>query len=157
MRSPSMIPALAAGEPGMTWPIMACMSASEMRLVLHHVTGPVSTPTASTIFMKGPGEGDDQTLPARFGQEAARIVRIVLIGHLLAGHLDVAAEQDQRKAVVGFPAAEAEEARAKAEAEGFHLDVEESGRPEMARNSWIIIMTPIRTSSHRTFSKTSIC
>ena len=61
---------------------------------------------------EGPGEGDDQPLPARLGQETARIVDI-LVARLLAGHLDVAAEQNQREAVVRFAAAEAEQARPK--------------------------------------------
>ncbi len=58
-----------------------------------------------------PGEGDNQTLPSRLGKKPARIVD-VFVGGLFAGHFDVAAEQNQREAVVGIAPAEAKQARA---------------------------------------------
>src|SRR5204863_9743263 len=65
-------------------------------------------------------------------EEGAGIVD-VLIGHLLASHLHVAAEEDQRKSVVRLSAANPEEARAESKTEGFDSYVEESGRPEMTQ------------------------
>ena len=81
---------------------------------------------------EGPGEGDDQPLPARLGEERAGIVGI-LFARLLAGHLDVTAEQDQREPVIRFAPAEAEQPRPEAEAERVHPHVEISRRPKVAQ------------------------
>src|ERR1035437_9348684 len=81
---------------------------------------------------QGPGESDDQSLPAGLGKEAARVVGVFVRG-LFAGHLDVAAQQDQREAVIGIAAAESKQAGTKPEAEGFHLHIEIAGGPEVAQ------------------------
>ena len=77
-------------------------------------------------------ESDDQSLPTGLGQEAARVVG-AFVGGLLARHLHVAAQQDQREPVIGIAATEAEQARSKPETEGFHLYIEIAGCPEVAQ------------------------
>ena len=51
---------------------------------------------------------------------------------LLAGHLDVAAERKDVEAVLGFAAAEAEDAFAEADGEGLDADAAELGDGEVA-------------------------
>ncbi len=49
----------------------------------------------------------------------------------VAGHLDVAAEREQRQAVVGVAAAPAEQAGAEADREGLNANTAELGNGEM--------------------------
>ena len=84
------------------------------------------------------GEGDDHALPAGFGEKAAGVggagaVGGVFVGGLLAGHLDISAEGDERDAEIGFATAEAEQAGPEAEGEGFDADVEVTGGPVMTQ------------------------
>ena len=72
---------------------------------------------------------------------------------LLAGHLDVAAEQDQRRS------GSRSRPRRKPNSRGPKPKLKASTFTSKKRaaqkwpSSWIMIMTPIRTSSHRTFSQ----
>ena len=125
------MPALAAGESGITWPITACMSASATFWYLT-MYRPVSSATASTIFMNGPANAMISRCQRGLARKPRGSSTFSSVG-LLAGHLDVAAEQDQREAVVGLAAAEPEQPRAEAEAERFHLHIEEAGGPEVAQ------------------------
>src|SRR5580704_3361259 len=77
------------------------------------------------------GEYDNQTLPARLVQEAARVAGL-LVARLLAHHLDVAAQQNEGKAKIGFALLESEQARAESEAERVHLHIEETRGPIVA-------------------------
>src|SRR5579864_9006718 len=77
------------------------------------------------------GESDNQALPSRLREEAARVIH-VLIARLLAGHLDVTAKQDGREPVIRVAFAEPEQARTKPEAEHLHANVEPSRGPEVA-------------------------
>ena len=78
------------------------------------------------------GRGDDEALPAGLGQERPRVVQVAVFG-LLAGHFDVAAEQDEREAEVRFALAETEQARSEAETERFHLYIEKARCPVVAQ------------------------
>ena len=66
---------------------------------------------------------------------ASKLPRIagVLVADLLAGHFDVAAEQNQGEPVIRVATAKAEEARAEPETEGLDLDIEIAGCPKMAQ------------------------
>src|ERR1044071_3764027 len=100
-------------------------------LVFHHVQASQDTDRQYHVHERS-GRGDDQTLPAWFRQEGARVVQ-VLVGGLFARHLDVAAHWDQRKAVIRLTPHESEQPLPEAEAEGFHFHVEIARRPEMAQ------------------------
>ena len=80
---------------------------------------------------EGSGEGNDQSLPARFCEEAARISGAVFAG-LISRHLDVAPEQQKGDSILCLASLRPEESGTKAEAEDIHLDVKSSCRPKMA-------------------------
>ncbi len=69
----------------------------------------------------GAGEGDEHALPARMVVELAGVVGVVFAGDL-AGELDVAAEGQEVDLVFGLAVAEADEAFAEADGEGFDAD-----------------------------------
>ena len=77
------------------------------------------------------GEGDEHALPAGMVVELAGIVGDFFAGDF-AGHLDVAAEGQDVDLVVGFAAAEADEALAEADGEGFDADAAPLGHDEVA-------------------------
>ena len=80
-----------------------------------------------------PGEGDQAPLPGGGLQKgAALVLGGDLLGGVVAGHLHVAAERQERDAVVGVARLEAEQARAKAEGEAHDLDPAELGHREVA-------------------------
>ncbi len=93
------------------------------------MNSPASNAIASMMFMAGPGECDDQPLPTRLREESARIT--CFFAWLLAGHFDVAAKQDQRKAEIGFAPPKAEQPRTEPEAERLDFDIEKSRRPKV--------------------------
>ena len=81
---------------------------------------------------EGAGEGDNSPLPAGLGQEAARIGDI-LIARLLACHLDVAAQQEQREFILRLTAPKAEQTRPETETEGLYFYIEVAGCPKMSQ------------------------
>ena len=59
--------------------------------------------TGKTRFAAGPGEGDDEALPGRLLEEAApAVLRARPRRRVVAGHLHVAAERQEREAVLGL-------------------------------------------------------
>ena len=72
------MPALAAGESAITWPTTASMSASEI-LWYFTMYSPVRTADRQHHVHERSGKGDDQPLPSRLGQEAARIVGTLFV------------------------------------------------------------------------------
>ena len=100
-------------------------------LILHHEQAGEQADGQGHIHER-PGKGDDQPLPARFAEQAARIAG-VFIAELLARHFDVAAEQNQGEPVIRVATAKAEEARAEPKTKGFYLDIEIAGCPKMTQ------------------------
>src|SRR5262249_22671393 len=76
---------------------------------------------------------DDRALPAWFRKKRTWVGRGVFVARLIPRHLDVSAEEDCGEPEIGFPFAEPEQARAEAEAEGLHFNVEEPRCPLMAK------------------------
>src|SRR5205823_2497885 len=68
--------------------------------------------------------------PTGLREKPAGIIRIFLT-RLLAGHFDIPAEQDRREPEIRFTLAEAKQARAEAEAEGLHANIEQPCGPIM--------------------------
>ena len=80
---------------------------------------------------EGAGQGYEDALPAGMGVELARVARGGLAG-IVTGHLYVSAEGQDRDAVVGVAAADAEEAFSEADGEDFDADAAELGDGEVA-------------------------
>ena len=76
------------------------------------------------------GDVDLEPLPLRLGEELVRLGRGVVVRRL-AGHLHVAAERDDRDAVLGVPARELEQLGAEAEREGQDADTVPPRQEEM--------------------------
>src|SRR5205814_6661645 len=71
-------------------------------------------------------------LPLRLGEELVRIGRLIFLRRV-ACHAHVAAERDERDAIVGRAAAEAEQPLAEAEGKDEHAHAEELRHEEMPR------------------------
>ena len=128
--SPSWTPAFAAAPVGYDIANYRRMRDWNLRKAHHEQAG--QNATASTILMAGPANA----MISRCQRGFARKLRGSLssfVAWLLAGHFDVAAEQDRRETEIGFAFFEPEQPRAKTETERLHLDVEEPGRPIVAQ------------------------
>src|SRR4029453_13948277 len=79
---------------------------------------------------RGTGHEDAEAPPPRPAQELLGPARARLVG-LVSRETDVAAERNRRDAVLGLAAPEPREARAKAEREDWHGDLERLGHDEM--------------------------
>ena len=108
-------------------------------LVVHHEDGGHEAEGEDEVG-DGAGEGDKDALPAGMVVEVAGVVvgGFGLVGIVggeshLSGHLDVAAEGDGGDLVLGFAAAEAEEAFAEADGEDLDTDAAELGDGEVAK------------------------
>ncbi len=79
------------------------------------------------------GESDGDALPAGMRGELSGIARSLVVAgwHHFAGHLDVPAERDEREAVIGVSALDAEEAFAEADGEYFDTNAAELGDGEV--------------------------
>ena len=95
------------------------------------MNSPVSSATASTILMAGPAKAISRRCQRGLEVRAAGIGR-AFVARLLAGHLHIAAEQDQGEPEVGLAALESEEPGPKAEAERLDFDVEKARREIVA-------------------------
>ena len=128
MRSPGMQAGLlAAGLPGSTSP----MTGLRDRL-LHARPWPTTAMKvmAMTMFMNGPATRIRKRCHFGLERNSSGFAGHVLLGGV-AGHAHVAAQGDQRDAVVRVAFAEAEQALAEAEGEDEHADAEQLGHEEV--------------------------
>ena len=88
-------------------------------------------PRAKDEVGEGACEGDEDALPAGVGVELAGVAGGSFAG-VVAGHLDVATEGENREAVVGVAARKAEEAFAEADGEDFDADAAQLSGGEVA-------------------------
>ena len=91
---------------------------------------PAMNAMAMTMFMNGPAKRIRKRCHFGLERNSSGFAGDVLLGGV-AGHAHVAAEGDQRDAVVGVALAEAEQALAEAEREDQHADAEELGDEEV--------------------------
>ena len=78
------------------------------------------------------GEEDQEALPLRLGEELVRIPGHVLLGGI-ARHAHVAAQRDQRHAIVRVALSEAEQPLSEAEGEDEHSHAKELRHEEVPR------------------------
>ena len=123
------MPAFSAGEPGATKPDHGRLLQINRLLVAHHEHAG-QQPDGEHDVGEWPGEGDDEPLPARLGRKLARVAGMGL-ERVFARHLDVAAEGQGVKTVIGFAVLDPEQPFAEADGKLLHPHVEQFGRGKM--------------------------
>ena len=98
---------------------------------MHHVDGGEQNDREQDIH-RGPGNGDQEAVPARVIHELARIVRALVHG-ILAAHFYVAAERDCVYAIVGLALAETHKPFAESDGELLHADAQPLGHHIVAK------------------------
>ena len=100
-------------------------------LEVHHVDAGEQAHGEENVHGRA-GNGDDETMPARVGEELGGIAGALIHG-VLAAHFYVAAERKGGEAVVGVSTLEAEKALAEADGKDFDTNAEELGRGIVAK------------------------